>query len=650
MCGIAGLAGPTGVEIREIVLRRMAAVLDHRGPDAAGMYLGNRAGLAHTRLSIIDLESGDQPLFNEGGNVAITYNGEVYNYIELRRQLEDRGHVFRTHSDTESIVHAYEEWGNDFPSHLNGQFACAIYDERLQQLVLVRDRFGVRPLFYSIVGDTIYFASEVKALFASGAVEARPDLRGLDEIFTFWGARAPRTPFLGVHQLEPGTMAVWRDDALEISRYYAIDYPEAGDESTCAIRTLDDLMRSSVAFRLRSDVPVGAYLSGGLDSSITSALAAARSPHQLRTFSVTFDDARYDERAYQQLVADALHTQHHITHIQPGDIARVFPDVVYHAETPMLRTAPAPLYLLAKLAREQGITVVLTGEGSDELFLGYDLFKETSVREFCMRQPQSTVRPHLFDRMYHYMGSGRAGDLWRKSFLEAGGAGDPLFSHLPRFLATSRIKAFFSPETRAALDGFDAMHELRESLPASYVRWSSLNKAAYLEMTTLLSSYLLSTQGERMSMAHGVEGRFPFLDHRLFEFSARLPASSKLLGLKEKEILKRWARPFLPNAVVERVKQPYRAPDVDAFAGVGTEDYLEEVLSESAVRRLGLFDSRAVAALAQRARCGRVKSVSENQAFVGILSTQLWAGAFLSAPIEAVPRRECVIRNAPAVV
>ena len=633
------------------MLARMAAVLRHRGPDGSGMYADARVGLAHTRLSIIDLAGGAQPMGNEDGQVLVTFNGEVYNYIELRDELAAKGHRFRTRSDTEVLVHGYEEWGPAFVERLNGQFAFAIYDRRRATVFLARDRFGVRPLFYAERAGTLYFASEVKALFATGELPVAPDLAGLDEVFTFWAARAPRTPFRGVSSLEPGTCALWRDGTLRVSRYYSLRYEEREAEPADALGLLDQLMRSSVTLRMRSDVPVGGYLSGGLDSSITCALAASMSPHELRSFSVTFEDPALDESAFQHLVAEQLRTQHAVVRIGSGDIARVFPAVIRHTETPVVRTAPAPMYLLAELVRERGIRVVLTGEGSDEVFLGYDLFKETIVRQFCLRQPNSTVRPRLFDRLYPYLPDRhRGGDFWRRSFLNAGGADDPLFSHLPRFLLTARIKSFYSDEMRSVLAGVDVVDELRQSLPDGFGRWSALNRAAYLEMVTLLPSYLLSSQGERMSMAHGIEGRFPFLDHRLFEFAAALPARSKLCGLHEKRILREWAASVAPPAVIDRPKQPYRAPDAPSFFGARQPQYIDALLDEDCLRRTGIFNAAAVAGLVRRCRAGRATGFAENQAIVAILSTQLWYEAFFQqqAPHAPLGRFDVAPSKAPS--
>jgi len=645
MCGVAGVAYREPHGVAPELLARMGAVLRHRGPDGFGYYAGARVGLVHLRLSIIDLAGGAQPLGNEDGRVLITYNGEVYNYRELRRELEAQGHRFRTQSDTEVLVHAYEEWGEDMLRRLNGQFAFAIYDRRSETVFLARDRFGVRPLFYAEREGALYFASEIKALLATGEVPAAPDYAGLDQVFTFWAVRPPRTPFAGIQSLEPGCSAVWRDGRLRVRRYYALEYPEAVAEPSAALDELDGLLQTGVELRMRADVPVGGYLSGGLDSGITCALAAGMSPYELRTFSVTFSDPQLDESASQQAVAHALRTRHAVQPIRGGEMAEAFPAVIWHAETPLVRAAAAPMYLLARLTRASGIKVVLTGEGSDELFLGYDLFKETAVRQFCLRQPGSRTRPRLFDRLYPYLGGDaggagggrRGGEFWRRFFLDAGPVEDPLFSHLPRFLLTSRIKEFYTPALRAQLTDVNPLAELRDSLPGQFQTWSLLNRAAYLEMVTLLSPYLLSSQGDRMALAHGVEGRFLFLDHRLFEFAAALPTRSKLRGLQEKDILRRWAKGVVPAAVAQRPKQPYRAPDVPAFFGNERPAYVREALEARSLAETGLFEPTAVRGLVRRAEAGQATGFRESQALVAILSTQLWYQQFLETPVVSPP-------------
>lgn len=642
MCGIAGIARrfPKGVSLD--VLGRMAAAIKHRGPDGYGFYAGRRVGLANVRLSVVDIESGAQPLTNEDGQVVAVYNGEIYNHPELRRELTELGHVFRTRSDTEVVVHGYEEWGVNVLQRLDGQFAFAIYDRNSETIFVARDRFGICPLFYAQRNGDFYFGSEIKALLATGEIDAAFDPRGLDEVFTFWAARPPRTAFAGIASLEPGMYGLCKDGALFLHRYYELDYPEASDEPVDVIEQLDEIMLRSVGMRLRADVPVGAYVSGGLDSSITASLAARGSSNIVRSFSITFEDKRFDESQFQRNLAELIGSKHSVAAISQGSIARAFPDVLWHTETPLLRTAAVPMFHLAKLTRESGIKVVLSGEGADELFLGYDLFKEASVRRFCLRRPDSAWRQKLFNRLYPYLGDeARKGEFWRRSFMEAGDPTDPLFSHLPRFLLTARMKEFYSADFKARLDGADVLDELRNSLPARFFGWSSLNQAAYLEITTLLSPYLLSSQGDRMSMAHGVEARVPFLDHRLFEFSAALPTSSRLCGLREKEVLRRWASRILPPPMSSRQKQPYLAPDAPSFFQLDSPEWVSEHLTPDALERAGVFSPAAVAGLVRRCRAGLATGFRENQTIVGVLSTQLLHRQFIDSKLSAAPLPAC---------
>ena len=635
MSGIAGIARryPTGIAVDS--LARMGAAIQHRGPDGYGFYVGQRVGLAHVRLSIVDITAGAQPLTNEDGQIIITYNGEVYNHRELRLELEGRGHVFRTRCDTEVLVHGYEEWGVDLLHRLDGQFAFAIYDRNRERVFVARDRFGIRPLFYAQRNGDFYFASEVKSILATGEVDAALDPRGLDEVLTFGAARPPRTPFSGIASLEPGTYGIWRDGALWLRHYYELDYPEAPEEPLDVIEQLDEIMLRSVGMRLRADVPVGAYVSGGLDSAITASLARSASPYTPQSFSITSAIPEYDESLHQEEVARAVGTAHTASVIRQDTIAHSFPDVLWHAETPLVATGPALMYHLAKLTKESGVKVVVGGRGADEIFLDSHVFKEASVRRFCLRRPESLARQRLFERLE--TGCHEPGwEALRRFLLDVGPTTDPLFSHLPRFLG-SRIEGLYTREFKSCLGGIDVIAELRASLPTRFFGWSSVSQAAYLEMTTLLSPYFLSSHGDRMTMAHGVEERYPFLDHRLFEFASALPTGSRLRGLHGKGVLRRWASKTLPSLVTRARKRETRAPYAQGFFLSTSPAWIGDHLTPEALQRVGIFSPAAVGGLVRSCRSGHGTPFGENRAIVGVLSTQLWHHLFVESAISVAP-------------
>jgi asparagine synthase (glutamine-hydrolysing) len=633
MSGIAGIARryPTGVAVES--LGRMAAAIRHRGPDGYGFYAGQSVGLAHVRLSTIDLASGAQPLTNEDGQIIVTYNGEVYNHRELRLELEAHGHVFRTRCDTEVLVHGYEEWGVELLHRLDGQFAFAIYDRDRGTLFIGRDRFGVSPLYYAQRNGDFYFGSEIKAILASGEIESALDPRGLDEVLTFGAARPPRTPFSGIASLEPGTYGIWSDGALWLRHYYELDYPEASEEPLDVIEQLDEIMRRSVGMRLRADVQVGAHLSGGLSSSITAALAQSASPYTPRSFSISSAIPEYDDTLQQQDTAGAVGTAHTASAITLDTVAQSFPDVVWHAETPLLGTGPALMYHLAKLTKESDINVVVAGGGADEIFLSSDLFRETSVRRFCLRRPESVGRQRLFERLYSDIDHEGAAESWRRFQLDVAGMRDPLFSHLPRFLS-SRIGDVYSEDFRGDLGGLDVIGELRASLPTRFFGWSTMNQAAYLEMTTLLSPDLLSSRGDRMMMAHGVKGRYPFLDHRLFEFASALPVGSRMRGLRGNGVLRRWASRILPPRIVNARVSASRVPYAQGFFLPNSPAWIGDHLTPEALRRVGIFSPSAVGGLLRRCRSGLSPSFGDYPAMVGVLSTQLWHQQFVESALS----------------
>jgi asparagine synthase (glutamine-hydrolysing) len=642
---VAGIAGILHADparpVDEPTLRRMAAAIRHRGPDGYGIASGGGAGLVSTRLAIFDIPSGWQPLQGAHRDTVMVYNGEVFNHYELRRELESQGERFRTRSDTEILLRLLDRDGTEALHRCNGQWGIAHLDRPTRTLTLMRDRFGVRPLHYASLPDGgIVFSSEVKGILASGLVAARPDLEGIDEVFTFWAACPPRCAFAGIRLLRPGHMLVWRDGSIAEERawwqpQYALDAPAPPPEE------LGELLRDSVRLRLRADVPVGCYLSGGLDSSLTTALAVEQTDHQLRTFSLAIRDPLFDESSFQRQVAEELATQHHAIEIRPEEITGAFRDVMRHLETPVIRSASVPLYLLAKSTREQGITVVVTGDGADELYWGYDLFKEAKVRAFCARAPGEAWRASLFDRLYPYVAAtgGRRGESWRRFFLDAGASTDPLFSHQTRIAATSGVKALYSGDTRAALAGVDPLERLRDDLPEEFGRMSVLERAAYLELTTLLENHLLAAGADRVGMAHGVEGRFPFLDHRVFANSVATRPQDKLAGLHEKIAVRRVAAEVVPPIVAQRPKGPYRAPEAAAFFADEPE-WVSERLSPAAVRDVGIYDERAVAGLVRRCRAGRATGFRENMALMGVLSTQVWHETFVGGAMRFPEERE----------
>ena len=652
MCGIAGILSYAGAPAPAIdELSRMIGAIRHRGPDGLGIYRDAHVGLAHARLSIIDHEGGAQPLSDASGEIWVSFNGEIYNHVELRAELESRGYAFRTRSDTEVLVVAYRAFGDACVERFEGQFAFALWDTAKRRLLLARDRFGVRPLHVAQLGRRVAFASEVKALLQLTDVPRAIDPEGLAQVFTFWTPLAPRTAFSGISEIRPGHLAVITPGGeLRERAWYDPAFPARHREGARRVRiedseaALSEALLRSVALRWhRADVPVGCYLSGGLDSSVVAALARRVHAGALRTFSIRFEDPALDEGPFQRAMVERLGTQHDEIFVARGDVALAFPEVIQHVERPILRAGPAPLFLLSRAVRDAGIKVVLTGEGADEVLGGYDLFREAKVRAFVARQPGSTRRPLLFDRLYPWLARGpREGrDMAARFFTRDADPEAPLFSHLPRFRAAAALMRLFAPGLRARLSRVDPLAELTASLPASFASFGPLARAQYLEMRTLLSGYLLSAQGDRASLAHAVEGRFPFLDSGVVAAAARMPESHKLRVLDEKHVLKRVARDLVPREILARPKQPYRAPDAASFFGPGAPDYVSDLLCEAALREAGLFDPGGVARLVTKCReglRGGPLGNADNMAFVGVLSAQLvWHQLCRAAPPRPPP-------------
>ena len=646
MCGIAGFSGgQIQPDAARSELETMIHTLHHRGPDGYGFHVDAGIGLAHARLSIIDLATGDQPIHNERGDVWTVFNGEIFNYVELRAELIAQGHRFYTQSDTEVIVHLYDRYGDRFVDHLNGQFAIALWDARRRRLVLARDRAGIRPLFHTRARGRIWFASEIKALLCVLPERARLHAAGLVEALTYWAPVDPETVFEDVHSLPPGhLLAIEADGRETLTRYWDWTFPEQGspaafDSVEQATDELRALLIDAVRLQLRADVPVGAYLSGGLDSSGIVAMIRGFTDTPVRTFSVAFEDAEFDESEHQQAMVRHLGTDHTTLRCTRAQIAEAFPRLVRHAEAPVLRTAPVPLMLLSRCVREQGYKVVLTGEGADEVFGGYDIFKEAKVRRFWARQPGSTLRPKLLGRLYGYLeNSPVSNPAFAESFFGQGLEliERAIFAHVPRWTTSQRALNFLAPELRASVGSRNALDWYEQHLPADIMRWAPLSRDQYVEAKSLLAAYLLAAQGDRVAAANSIEGRVPYLDHRVIEFGNRLPPSFKIRGLTEKYLLRRALAGLLPTDIVTRTKQPYRAPDSASFFVNGkAPDYVSDLLSAERIRKAGYFDAASVGRLLDKCRAGKATGFADNQAFVGILSTMLLDETFLRGKHDA---------------
>jgi asparagine synthase (glutamine-hydrolysing) len=632
VCGIAGIFSQSGLLPKpEDLLKRMLARIQYRGPDESGIFFDGNVAFGSVRLSIIDITTGQQPLSTPDENLWIVFNGEIFNYIELKRDLIKTGHIFHTESDTEVLLHAYQEYGANCLDKLNGQFAFCIWDHTKKELFLARDRVGIRPLFYTWHDDTFIFGSEIKTIFEYPGIKAEFDNTSLSQVFTFWTTITPKTVFKNIYELPPGHWMRIKDGDRVIKQYWNLRFPSEKNayykgSFSEAREELKALLTDAVRIRLRADVPVAAYLSGGLDSSATSALIKEVDPEVLRTFSIGFEDGEFDETPFQQEVSKYLNTKHTAFQCTNSDIGRYFPEVIWHAEIPILRSAPVPMYCLSKKVRENNIKVVITGEGADEMFAGYDIFKEALIREFWSRQPNSKYRPILLKKLYPYIPlfKGRNANLLKFFYgykLEE--TNSPYYSHLLRWKNTSNIMNYFTEDIQSSLSGYDPILEVYDLLEKNFDSYDRLGKSQWLEIAIFMSGYLLSSQGDRVSMANSVEGRYPFLDYRVIEFAATLPSDFKMHGLDEKYILKRLMDGRLPESVLKRPKQAYRAPIVNSFFSSSPPPYVSELLSESKLQETGIFNFGVVQKLLNKIKENQLITEIDNMALAGILSTQL---------------------------
>ncbi|MCM4167322.1 Asparagine synthetase [glutamine-hydrolyzing] 1 [Arenibacter antarcticus] len=650
MCGIAGFNNFSTDRLQQTtVLRRMLTRIKHRGPDQSGIYLSDNLGLGSVRLSIVDLSCGTMPISNGDDSLWIVFNGEVYNHIELREELEAKNHLFKTHSDTEVIVHLYEEYGPEFVHKLNGQFAIAIWDKNKQELFLARDRVGIRPLYYTEIGETFIFASEIKSLLEFPNFKPKISPKAISEYFTFWTSLSPGTAFEGVYEVPPGTYITINKHSKNSVTYWELplykpnEYKYTNVEE--AAKDFETIFSDSVKLRLRADVQVAAYLSGGIDSSVTTSFIKSISPDNLRTFSIGFTEKDYDESHYQNIASDYFKTEHSSVICGPNEIAENFKSVVWHAEAPLLRTAPTPMGLLAKSVKDQNIKVVITGEGADELLGGYNIFKETKIRRFWAKDPTSKFRPLLLKKLYPYLPQmTNANNNVLKMFFgyKLKETDSPVYSHLLRWNNTSRINNYLTKEYRDAIGDYDPITCIEQKFAKKLNGLDSLTKAQWIELNLFMSGYLLSSQGDRMGMAHSIEGRYPFLDHRVIEFCMSLHPDLKLNGLKEKYLLKKLMKGRLPDVILNRPKQAYRAPIRSTFISDSLPIYLKNMLSEEAIVQSGIFNPDHVKRLLDKMRGENQVSEIDNMALTAILSTQILNDLFINRSFPDLKEDELI--------
>jgi asparagine synthase (glutamine-hydrolysing) len=639
MCGIAGIVSSDTLapddERRVIAMRDIQA---HRGPDDAGVFIDRSAALGHRRLSIVDLATGQQPLSNEDGTIWITFNGEIYNHADLRQALARSGHAYRTRSDTETIVHAYEEWGDDCVQHLRGMFAFAIWDARRRRLLLARDRLGVKPLYWASVAGRLVFGSEIKGILASGLIAARANDAAIPELLGTRGIAGTGTMFQGISKLLPGHVLVFEDGNIQTRRYWDVPARDAAapPERSRAedVRRFRELLEESVRLRLMSDVPLGVFLSGGIDSSAIAALMARMISRPLQTFSVAFKARAFNELEYARQVARAIGADAHEIVIDDRDFFGALPRLIWHEDEPIAHPSSVPLYFVSKLAREH-VTVVLTGEGSDELLAGYGKYPRallnwragsiyTRTLPRALRTAIARTLPWLPDRIGRYA---------RRSFL--GVDHTPALTFFDTFAGVSLARQRQLLSTRLApLADSDRAYGPSMAYFDDPSRGGTLDRLLYADVKTYLVELLMKQ--DQMSMAASIESRVPFLDHRLVEFAATLPADRKLSGFSTKRILREAVRDVLPREILDRPKMGFPVPFASWIRG-SWGDVVRDVLLDRRSRERGITSPAAVERLLAPASA-RAWTGQDADAVWALVNLELWYRTFVDGDgVQSLP-------------
>jgi asparagine synthase (glutamine-hydrolysing) len=637
MCGICGIvAFDRGRTVEPRIVKAMADSIRHRGPDDEGLYAGGQAVLGHRRLSIIDLATGHQPIANEDGTVWIVFNGEIYNYRELQRELLAKGHRFQTHSDTEVIVHLYEEYGPDCVSRLRGMFAFAIWDERNRSLFLARDRVGIKPLYYTVIDGQLLFASEIKALLQHPGMVRGVNLRALDSFVMHQYVPGADTAIAGVQRLLPGHHLVVKDGRVSITQYWDLRFPTQPMQGTEAqiARDLVALLKDTVREHMISDVPVGVLLSGGVDSAAMLSFAVEETQQAVKTFTVGFSDKGItDERPYARIAANRYGSEHHEMTLSAKDFLEFLPRYVWHMEEPVCEPPAVALYYVTELARRH-VKVLLSGEGGDEAFAGYPNYRnvvwlerlkslgrlpaEVAAAAFeLLRKASGNER---WSKFAHVMRHDLADYYWSRS------AG-PL-SIFARAKQTLYTGAFQAEVGEARSDDF-----IRELF--DYARGESLlNQMLYVDTKTWLPDDLL-IKADKMTMASSVELRVPLLDHRVLEFAAAVPPEMKLKGLRTKHILKQALSDRVPTEILNRRKTGFPVP-YRKWLGCELKGFVQDVLNDPRARSRGYFDDGAVEALLKRSQSGADLSAE----IFSLVTLELWHREFIDGDLRPSPDPE----------
>jgi asparagine synthase (glutamine-hydrolysing) len=629
MCGINGIALSTRsrrqLDRDEVV--RMRDVITHRGPDDAGIFIDGRVALGHRRLSIVDVASGHQPMTNEDGSLQITYNGEIYNHADYRHELEERGHLYSTHCDTETILHLYEEHGHRCVEHLRGMFAFAIWDSRKRELFIARDRLGVKPLYFAHTDDgSLYFGSEIKALFQSNALKPELNFKALPDYLANHATSGEDTLYRGVKRLLPGHTLVWRDGEIEIRKYWDVSFVKTADPNRSDsdyIAEWADMFRTSVRLRLMADVPLGMFLSGGIDSSAIAAVMSGMVDEPIKTFSVAFAEREANELAYARIVAQAYRTNHHEVVVSPEEFFQALPRLVWHEDEPLAHPSSVALYFVSLLA-SQHVKVVLTGEGSDELLAGYGRYRKTilnlSAGKLYRSFAPSIVRDAVTSGVKGLPAS-RVRQKLLRSFLSVTPDIESIYFDNFAVFPLAMQASLLSDEAREQAGPIDPYAGVRDALAETDAQ-SLLDRLLYADIKTYLHELLMKQ--DQMSMATSVESRVPFLDHKLVEFTCTLPERLKLRGGTTKYILREAMKGVLPEAILSRSKMGFPVPIGAWFRGAYKSVIDEYVLSERA-RSRGIFNADLVRRLVTRHQSGEE---NHDERLWALVNFEIWQRQF----------------------